>query len=61
MRRGRIALIVLGLIVALLLVNTWLVERETEPAKADIGRILELPRATCRSARTATAATRRSS
>jgi pimeloyl-ACP methyl ester carboxylesterase len=43
MRRGRIVLIVVGLLVALLLVNTWLVERETEPADADIGRILELP------------------
>jgi pimeloyl-ACP methyl ester carboxylesterase len=43
MRRGRIALPVVGLSVALLLINTWLVERETEPADADIGRILELP------------------
>jgi pimeloyl-ACP methyl ester carboxylesterase len=43
MRRRRIALIVLAAIAALLALNTWLVERETEPAKPDIGRILELP------------------
>ena len=43
MRKRRIALIVLVAIAALLAVNTILVERETEPAKADIGRILELP------------------
>ena len=43
MRRSRIALLVLALLAALLLINTWLVERHTEPADPDIGRILELP------------------
>ena len=43
MRPARIALLAVVLIVAALLVNTWLVERETEAASADIGRILELP------------------
>ena len=43
MRPRRIALVLLGALLALLLINTWLVERETEVAKRDIGRILELP------------------
>jgi pimeloyl-ACP methyl ester carboxylesterase len=34
---------VLGVIAALLALNTVLVERDTEPADADIGRIVELP------------------
>ena len=38
----RAALIVLALLAALLGVNVVLVERDTEPADADIGRILEL-------------------
>jgi pimeloyl-ACP methyl ester carboxylesterase len=42
-RKRRIALVVLAAIAALLALNTWLVERETEPADPDIGRILELP------------------
>lgn len=42
-RGRRIALIVLGLVVALLALNTVLVELDTEPAKKDIGRTLELP------------------
>jgi pimeloyl-ACP methyl ester carboxylesterase len=43
MRKRRIALVVLVAVAALLAVNTWLVERETEAADPDIGRILELP------------------
>jgi pimeloyl-ACP methyl ester carboxylesterase len=40
----RIALAALALVIVVLLaVNTWAVERETEPADADTGRILELP------------------
>lgn len=42
-RRRRTVLVVLAAIAALLLVNTLLVELETEPAEPDIGRILELP------------------
>ena len=42
-RRGRVALIVLALVAALLAINTILVERDTEPAQPDVGRILELP------------------
>jgi pimeloyl-ACP methyl ester carboxylesterase len=43
-RPTRIALAALALlVVALLAVNTWAVERETEDAEADIGRIVELP------------------
>lgn len=43
MRKRRIALYLLIAFAMLLGVNTVLVERETKPAKADIGRILELP------------------
>jgi pimeloyl-ACP methyl ester carboxylesterase len=43
MRKRRIALVLLVGIAALLAINTWLVERQTEPADPDIGRILELP------------------
>jgi pimeloyl-ACP methyl ester carboxylesterase len=40
-RRVVVALVAVG-VVALAL-NTWIVERATEPAKADIGQILDLP------------------
>jgi pimeloyl-ACP methyl ester carboxylesterase len=43
MRKRRIALLFLVALAVLLGVNTILVERDTDPAKADIGRILELP------------------
>ena len=43
MRKRRIALVLLVALAALLALNTGLVERETEPADPDIGRILELP------------------
>jgi len=39
----RKALLVVGVLAALLALNTVLVERDTDPADADIGRILELP------------------
>ncbi|HEX8053618.1 MAG TPA: alpha/beta hydrolase [Thermoleophilaceae bacterium] len=42
-RRRRIALLVLAAVAVLLAVNTVLVERDTDPADPDIGRILELP------------------
>jgi pimeloyl-ACP methyl ester carboxylesterase len=42
-RGRRIALAVVGVVVALLAFNTVLVELDTEPAKRDIGRTLELP------------------
>ena len=43
-RPTRVVLAVVALlVVALLAANTWAVERETEDAKADIGRIIELP------------------
>jgi pimeloyl-ACP methyl ester carboxylesterase len=43
MSKRRIAVIVLVAIAALLALNTYLVEQDTDPADADIGRILELP------------------
>jgi pimeloyl-ACP methyl ester carboxylesterase len=42
-RKRRIALIVLAALAALLALNTVLVERDTDPADPDVGRILELP------------------
>lgn len=39
----RVALVALALVAVLLAVNTWLVERETKPARADVGRIVDLP------------------
>ena len=42
-RRRRIALLAVALIAALLALNMLLVERDTEPANADIGRVLDLP------------------
>jgi pimeloyl-ACP methyl ester carboxylesterase len=42
-RFPRVTAALAALVVVALLVNTWLVERATEPAKPDIGRILELP------------------
>ena len=43
MRKRRIALLVLAAIAALLALNTYLVEHDTDPAEPDVGRILELP------------------
>jgi pimeloyl-ACP methyl ester carboxylesterase len=42
-RIARWALAALALLVALALVNALLVSRETQPARADAGRVLELP------------------
>ena len=43
-RWARVLVVLLGVsLVALLAINTWAVERETKPAKADLGRILTLP------------------
>ena len=43
MRKRRIALVAVAVIAALLALNTYLVERDTDPADPDIGRILKLP------------------
>jgi pimeloyl-ACP methyl ester carboxylesterase len=42
-RFPRVTAVGAAAVVALLLINTWVVERATEPAKPDIGRIVELP------------------
>jgi hypothetical protein len=52
-RRGwKIVIGVLTAIVVLVVVNTIVTDRDTEPAKADGGRIIDLPSGTFRCART---------